>query len=257
MYDGISHKTMIKEYFGCNISDVADTVVVSPILDLKRFKEFADEVILEFSGWYDGMTVMKKGKRVTVIECRIGSPLAGDCILALEYAKCKTVIFSGSAGAINDSYEIGDMLAVSEAIIGEGFSRYHSDNFEEDCFGKLSAGDYELSDKLLSCIKKYEGIYGIKTYRGRIFTIDTILGESSAVFDYMKRKGCDAVEMEVSSVFTAAAKAGLKAAALIFISDLPLKSKSLFEGRDNREHEQHRRQRNEIPGILLDAAADL
>jgi nucleoside phosphorylase len=48
--------------------------------------------------------------------------MSGDCALALSYTDSENVIFSGSAGAVNPEYSIGDLLAVDQAVIGEGFS---------------------------------------------------------------------------------------------------------------------------------------
>ncbi len=257
MYDGICKETMIGEYFGCSIDDIAEVVIVSPILDIKRFKSYSDKTVSEFSGWYKGVTVEHNKRLITIISSGIGSPLTGDCVLALQYSRCKKVIFSGSAGAINKEYKIGDIIAAGEAVIGEGFSRYHYDNIEHDCFGKLVYGDMEMTQKLAAHIKKYEAVYNINTYTGRVFTIDSILGESREMFEYMKQKSCDVVEMEVSSVFTACRRIEKSAAALIFISDLPLQRKSLFEGRNIAERELYKRQTAEIPRILLEIAAQI
>jgi purine-nucleoside phosphorylase len=182
--------------------------------------------------------------------------MSGDCALALSYTDCDNVIFSGSVGAVNQSYNIGDMLAVSEAVIGEGFSRYHSEDIRKDCFGELAAGDKGIAGKILDTLRKNECKYGINCYEGRIFSIDSILGERKDTFDYMLEKGCDAVEMEVSAVFTACRRGGKKAAAVILISDLPLKYKNLFEGIAETDIRRYNVIKFDLPEILLEAASD-
>lgn len=254
MYDKVTKATMVKIHFGCNIEDIADTVILTPIWRLEGFKNMADSVVSEFEGWYKGVTLRVKGKRITVISSGIGSPVSGDCALALSYTDCKNVIFSGSAGAINQKYNIGDMLAVSEAVIGEGFSRYHGSDIRRDCFGELVQGDGEAAQTLMNSIKSKESKYGISCYEGRIFSIDSILGERRETFDFMEEKGCDAVEMEVSAVFTASRAAGKKAAALILISDLPLMNRNLFEGITEIDIERYNEVKRDLPGILLEAA---
>lgn len=255
MYDKITKETMVKTHFGCSIEDIADTVILTPVWNLEGFRRVADAVLLEFSGWYDGFTLEYKSKKLTIIESRIGSPMSGDCALALSYTNCRNVLFSGSAGAINLDYNIGDMLAVSEAIIGEGFSRYHSEDITKDCFGQLVSGDGATAGKLMDTIKRNESIYGIKCHEGRIFTIDSILGERKDTFDFMQEKGCDAVEMEVSAVFTACRCACKKAAAMILISDHPLKYRNLFEGLTEADIERYNKVKHDLPRILLEAAA--
>ncbi|HWR62294.1 MAG TPA: hypothetical protein VN580_11815 [Clostridia bacterium] len=257
MYDKVTKATMVKIHFGCNIEDIADTVILTPIWRLEGFKSIADCVLTEFEGWYRGATLMAKGKRITVISSGIGSPMTGDCALALGYTDCSNVIFSGSAGAINPDYNIGDMLAVCEAVIGEGFSRYHGSDIKRDCFGELAQGDGKTAGILLNTIKDRESGYGITCCRGRIFSIDSILGERKETFDFMKAKGCDAVEMEVSAVFTACRAMEKKAAALILISDLPLKDRNLFEGITEADIKRYNEIRADLPGILLEAACRL
>lgn len=255
MYDKITKETMVKIYFGCNIEDIASNVILTPIWSLESFKNKAEDVLTEFSGWYKGATLKFNNRKVTVINSGIGAPMSGDCALALSYTDCENVIFSGSAGAINQCYNIGDMLAASEAVIGEGFSRYHSGNIEKDYFGDLVSGDKETAQNLMDTIRKSESKYGIKCHEGRIFSIDSILGERKDTFDYIKKKGCDAVEMEVSAVLTACRQAGKKAAALILISDLPLKYRNLFEGITEADIKRYNEIKCNLPGMLLQAAA--
>jgi purine-nucleoside phosphorylase len=70
----------------------------------------------------------------------------------------------------------------------------------------------------------------------------------------MQEKGCDAVEMEVSAVFTACRQAGVKATAMIVISDLPLKYRNLFEGITEIDAKRYNDIKCDLTGILLEAA---
>lgn len=257
MYDKITKTKMAETYFGCCIEDIAETVILTPIWGLDGFRSQADCVLKEFEGWYKGVTLEIKGRKLTVISSGIGSPMSGDCALALGYTNCTNVIFSGSAGAVNKSCNIGDMLSVGEAVIGEGFSRYHSGDIRRDCFGELVKGDAKAAGSIMDAIKAKEDLYGITCYEGRIFSLDSILGERKETFDYMLEKGCDAVEMEVSAVFTACRATGKNAAALILISDLPLKEMNLFEGITEEDIRRYNEVKHDLPGILLEAAANL
>ncbi len=257
MYDRITRETMVKTHFGCRIEDIADTVILTPIWSLEGFKSSADTIITEFMGWYKGLTLSVNNKQVTVISSGIGAPMSGDCALALGYTDCSSVIFSGSAGAINEDYNIGDMLTVSEAVIGEGFSRYHSEDITKDCFGELVTGDKDIACAVMETITRKNERYGVSCYEGRIFSIDSILGERQDTFDYIKGKGCDGVEMEVSAIFTACRRAGKKAAALILISDLPLKYRNLFEGITEKDVMRYNEIKKDLPGILLEAALNI
>jgi purine-nucleoside phosphorylase len=255
VYDGVKKETMVDTYFGCKIEDIANTVILTPVWSLESFKNKADKVYTEFAGWYKGITLGFKNKRITVINSRIGAPMSGDCALAVSYTGCETVIFSGSAGAVSQYFSIGDMIVAREAVIGEGFSRYHSGDMRKDCFGELVQGDRHTAQKLLDTAMKFRNKYGVGCREGRIFSIDSILGERKDTFEYIKEKGCDAVEMEVSAVFTACRNTGKKAAALILISDLPLKQKNLFEGITEIDIKKYNEIKSDLPGILLEAAA--
>ncbi len=257
MYDEITKETMVRVHFGCNVEDIADTVILTPVWGLGSFINCADKVLTEFAGWYRGVTLLYKNERVTVISSGIGAPIAGDCALALGYTGCSRIIFSGSAGATNCCYDIGDIVIVGEAVIGEGFSRYHSGDIKRDIFGELVSGDKEVAGRIKKIVEGNIGGYGINCHEGRVFSIDSILGERKDTFDYMIEKGCDAVEMEVSAVFTACAGVGKKAAALLLISDLPLKYRNLFEGISDSDIKHYNEIKNDLPRILLKAASGL
>lgn len=255
MYDKVNKETMVKIHFGCKIEDIADIVILTPVWSLESFKNKADKVVTEFAGWYKGVTLEFKNKRITVINSGIGAPMSGDCALALSYTDCETVIFSGSAGAVSQCCSIGDVLVASEAVIGEGFSRYHSEDIRKDRFGELVQGDKHTAQRLLDAVMKFRSKYGFSCSEGRVFSIDSILGERKDTFDYVKEKGCDAVEMEVSAVFSACRCAGKRAAALILISDMPLKYRNLFEGITETDIKRYNGIKYDLPVILLEAAA--
>ncbi len=118
-------------------------------------------------------------------------------------------------------------------------------------------GSREASERLMDSVRQQEEKYGISCYEGRLFSIDSILGERKETFDFMKEKGCDAVEMEVSAVFTACRATGKKAAALILISDLPLKDMNLFEGITEIDINRYNKVRTDLPEILLEAVMGL
>ncbi len=254
MYDSISRETMTANYFGCKPEDMAPSVILSPVWRIEAFKQTGVKVINEFEGWYRGATLTYQGKPVTVISSGIGAPLSGDCALALQYTACENVFFSGSAGAVNPHYHIGDVMVAGEAVIGEGFSRYHRALPWQDCFGEVVEGSAEAVSKLMKAARAHQESLNFQLYQGRIFSIDSILGESRETFGFMQEKGCDAVEMEVSAVLTASRKASKKAAALILISDLPLRYRNLYEGIMEEEKQRYNTVKARLPFMLLEAA---
>ncbi len=257
MYENVTKEIMVKTLFGCEVSDISKNVIISPVWSLNSFIEKADSIKKQFKGWYRGITITYKGNEISVLNSCIGAPLTGDCVIALGSTFCESILFSGSAGGISDKCSFGDLLVSSNAVIGEGFSRYHRGSLAKDCFGEEVFGSEEITEILLKSSLKLAGQIGLNTYRGKIYSTDSILGENRESFDFMKRKGCDAVEMELSAVFTASKKIGRKAAGLITISDLPLKSKSLFDRVKEEDILKYNNSVKAIPIILLEAASEL
>jgi len=257
MYEKIKKEVMIEKHFGCSIEDISRNVIISPIWPLSYFMERAESIIKEFKGWYKGVSLLYKGKPITVINSGIGAPMTGDCVIALGYSQCENIFFSGSAGAIDAKLNIGDILVCNEAVIGEGFSRYHSGNIYRDCFGNIVSGSEELAKVLIQKAVIEAHSLEVSVYKGRVFSIDSILGENKKSFDYMISKECDAVEMEVSAVFTASKSIGRNAAALLVISDLPLRERSLFEGIEETDEIKFKNSSYHLPEILLDAAISI
>lgn len=257
MYEGVKKEVMIERLFGCEVSDITKNVVISPIWPLQGFIEKSETVKKNFKGWYKGVTVTYKGEDITIINSGIGAPLTGDCVIALSYSQCENILFSGSAGAINDKYNFGDILICSSAVVGEGFSRFHSGDIRKDCFGETVNGCDRLAQILLDKSIKIANDLKVSVYQGRVFSTDSILGETKESFDFMIEKGCDAVEMEVSAVFTACKAIGRNSAALITISDLPLKYKSLFEGVAEEDTLFFKNSAKALPQALLDAALEI
>ena len=257
MYENIKKEVMVEKHFGCSIDDISRNVIISPIWPLSRFMERAESIIKEFKGWYKGVTMLYKGNPVTVISSGIGAPMTGDCVIALGYSECENILFSGSAGAINNKLNFGDILVCNEAVIGEGFSRYHSKDIYKDCFGNVVSGSSDLANVIFQKAVISAHSLGVSVHRGRVFSIDSILGENKKSFDFMIKKGCDAVEMEVSAVFTASKAIGRNAAALITISDLPLKQRSLFEGIEEDDDKYFKNTALMLPEILLETATSI
>lgn len=257
MYENIKEEIMVKTHFGCEISDIVRDVIISPVWSLDSFIEKAQTVKKIFKGWYKGVTLTYKGKDITIINSGIGAPLTGDCVIALGYTPCENILFSGSAGGINDKYDFGDILISSNAIIGEGFSRFHLDSIRKDCFGEEINGCEVLAKILINKAEQFAKKLGVDVYQGRIFSTDSILGENKESFEFMMEKGCDAVEMELSAVFTASKAIGRNAAGLITVSDLPLKYKSLFDGTKEEDTLCYKNSAMILPEILLEAILEI
>jgi purine-nucleoside phosphorylase len=94
---------------------------------------------------------------------------------------------------------------------------------------KYIAGNAGCLSDLENFMKGLEAPH--KVGSGRVFTIGSILSESPGFLMALKDKGIAAIDMEISAVYTAAREAGIRASALLVVSDLPLE-KGIEEGLD-------------------------
>ncbi|MDP8299553.1 MAG: hypothetical protein P9L88_06605 [Candidatus Tantalella remota] len=219
---------VFRHFFGCDPAEIKGTLILTPVIPLKKFAE-PSEVKKSFKGQlYSGIVLSDRESQFTVIHCGIGDRLIGDAILLLESTLSREIIFTGTCGGLR-SCEIGDIVLCGKVFNGEGFTRYHSGMDIQDI---LSSGEdipanpgylSEFKDALIS------PEYGEKNIiEGDIFTIGSILAETPGLLEAVESGGYTGIEMELSAVYSAAAVIGAKAVGLLTVSDTP-RSKPLGE----------------------------
>jgi purine-nucleoside phosphorylase len=225
--------------YGCSPSSFSESVIVTPFLPLKHFEKCGD-VVSQFAGkLYSGATISKNAKKVTVVRCGMGSQFMGDAVLLLKGTPVKEVIFTGSCGGLKDC-RIGDLIICESAFNGEGFSGYYAKDFTiKEVFdsGTLIPADSVYTEGLREFVAsrlKDKGFLKV----GDIFTIGSIMAETRENLLSIEEKGFRGIDIELSAVYQAAQAAGLKAAGLLFVSDLPLK-KPLGEELSVSEKKDH------------------
>lgn len=223
----------------CKPSDIRKNVILSPTWSEKHFSRYIAKIETISEGFvYD---ISYQGKSITYIRSGMGAPFAGDAILALSCTPCENVIFIGSVGGLKESLVIGDLVLVNRSISGDGFSNYiEKAPLTSSSFLTSTRPNIELSILLEEIARSICEEPGITLSKGDIFSIDTIVA-SFVHLDFIEREfDCIGIEMETSAVFNAASLVGLKAAALLQLSDVIPTNKSLFSGRT--EQDQDRRQ---------------
>lgn len=215
-------ENVFKFFFGINASSLNKNVIMTPYISWEKFKSEC-EIEKSFNGtFYSGFNGVKKDKKFTYINCGAGSGLAGDAVFLLGSSGAENVLFIGSCGAFGDG-RIGDLLMAGSAFNGEGFSQYHGDAFDIDrvlATGEIIKADNAYSEKLSDFLrKKHKEIGSVR--EGNVFTIGSIMAETGANIDAIKKAGFSGIEMELSAFFKSARVKNLKTAALLVISDLP------------------------------------
>ncbi|MDD5634886.1 MAG: hypothetical protein PHW46_06390 [Candidatus Omnitrophica bacterium] len=219
---------LFKFSFGCEAGEISEDVIITPFVPLKRFHKYCT-VKASFSGrMYSSFTGERSGKKFSVIHCGMGDRFLGDAILLLETAKVERILFVGACGGLGD-LGIGDIFVAENAFDGEGFTRYHKNGFDLDNIfnaGSLTGSDEGYTGLLRAFLSKRPRNENNVKY-GNVFTIGSILAELDTTLQRIEAKGFKGVELEWSAVYHAAKSAGIKASALLFVSDLPL-SKPLW-----------------------------
>jgi purine-nucleoside phosphorylase len=153
-------------------------------------------------------------------------------VLALACTPCERILFAGSVGGLRENMHIGDLMMPGISIAGDGFCRYLQPGFPpQDCFLERNAPDEELSAALYRAVLPLAQQAGVPVHTGPVFSIDTILAQFNILDDITNTLGCIGIEMESAAAFKAARMAGIRAAALFSVSDVPVKNRSLFSDR--------------------------
>lgn len=244
-------RKVLEVVLGCAPDDIAQDVILTPFLSLEAFrKRLSPEGRVELSPpfFFQGVTGVHRGRRVTAIRTGVGPSRVGDCLSVLALTPARRVVFVGAVGALHPDWAIGDFFLPLEAADGEGFTRYLLQSFGEviagaaliGCRGGLEGALAEALRRRGACLRE-----------GRVFTIGSVAVESQENLRALAGAGFDAVEMELSAFYAAARHHGMESAALTYVSDLPLRS-SLWEDKTNDEKDGLRKALRALPDLALE-----
>ena len=161
--------------------------------------------MLGFTGSYDGKPVSVQGSGM-------GMPSMGIYSHELfSFYGVDTIIRIGSAGAIDPSLKIGDIVvAVSSCTTSSYGAQYHLPG------SFAPTADFDLARRAVElCEQK-----GFRHKAGTVLCSDWFYDESQGLPEWQKM-GVLAVEMESAALYMEAARAGKKALCLLTISDNP------------------------------------
>jgi len=159
-----------------------------------------------------GYTGTYNGNPVSVMGSGMGCPSMGIYSYELfNFYKVENIIRVGSAGAINTSLQLGDIImgigACSESNYVDSFAR---------CPGKFTpTASFEL---MLKAHKAAEAL-GTVIHAGNILSSDVFYTDDTVGMNAWLRMGLLGVEMEAAALYTNAARAGKKALCICTISD--------------------------------------
>ncbi|MGL6174181.1 MAG: purine-nucleoside phosphorylase [Cellulosilyticaceae bacterium] len=197
------------------LGDIAKIVLMPG--DPLRAKFLADNYLEDVVQYNDvrgmyGYTGTYKGKRVSVQGHGMGIPSIGIYTYELfNFYEVETIIRIGSAGAIDESLHIGDI------VIGMGACTNSNYEAQYNLPGRFSAiADFDLVKKAADAAESFGYTYKV----GNIYSSDTFYDDAMSLKQWQKM-GVLAVEMEATALYMNAARAGKKALCICTISDCP------------------------------------
>ncbi|MFA5117229.1 MAG: hypothetical protein WC695_00075 [Candidatus Omnitrophota bacterium] len=193
--------------FGIRNSEVKRNCVLMPFLTKDTLSVLGVDKLKRGKLYSAGNT-----KYFTLIVTGMGAGFVGDAVLYLQGTLAQTLLLFGSCGlvAAKPGCDIGSLVCPVKSFSQESFS------------GMLSKHDYKdagyLPDKGLVELLLTAGS-GLGVQKVNCSSVASLKLEEERA-DAFLSDGIDAVDMESSAFFSAASHAGVRAAALFYVSDI-------------------------------------
>ncbi len=146
-----------------------------------------------------------KDLRLCFLDGGRGAPQAVDTVETLAALGVKNIIAIGMCGAYDEKVHIGEIIAPEKAFVEEGTSLHYYESIE------ASFPDSALLSRATS-------LFGIRSHP--IVSTDAVYRQTFGKERLWRGKGAVGVDMETSAVFSVARYLGLKAIALLMVSDI-------------------------------------
>jgi len=231
---GITPADIVRGTLLCEPEDVTPRTIITPCWPVTHL--FGEETRVREVGTGMVYRLDAHGMSFTLVRSGVGAPMTGDAVLALGCTPCTDLVFTGSVGGLDARLQIGDLVLVDRSVSGEGFSRYlQPEASPADMLYESAAPDALLTEAVADAATETCNRDGVTLHRGAVYSIDTIVAQFSRIDHLAGVLGCIGIEMETSAVFNAARLVGIRAAALLQLSDVVPARKSLYAGRSEAE----------------------
>jgi purine-nucleoside phosphorylase len=226
-HDEIIHQNYMSLHLEAKQGDIADTVLITG--DPLRARHFAKHLQNAFCynqiRGMEGFTGYYKGKKISIQGTGMGIPSTALYVheLICDY-HIKTVIRVGTAGALQPSLQLGQIVLADQAMTDSGVvQHYHKKS------GEYPTANRDLLQQARACSKAL----GRVLHEGSVFSTDLFYAEDTNRYQPMVSQGVLAIEMETSMVYAMARHFSVKALSLLTISDHILSGEAL--GAEDRE----------------------
>ena len=168
--------------------------------------------IVECDGWLNGAYLVPcNDSWIVVLKVPgFGAPTAVMTLEELAAFRIEKFVNLGTAGGLQHSMNIGDVVLCDRAIRDEGTSHHYSPA------EKYALPSPELTENLCTAFERK----GIQYSKGTSWTTDAPYRETIEELRQYRSDGVATVEMEVSALFAAGAYRGVGVSAIFVISDI-------------------------------------
>ena len=167
---------------------------------------------IEGDGWLEGAYLVPcNDSRVLVVKVPgFGAPTAVMTLEELIAFGVKKFVNLGTAGGLQQSMNVGDIVICDRAIRDEGTSRHYLpvEEYASSC--------PELTESLCTAFERKETQYS----KGTSWTTDAPYRETIEELRQYRSEGVATVEMEASALFADGAYRGVSMSAIFAISDI-------------------------------------
>ena len=200
-------------HIGARLGEIADTVIMAgdPLRVKFMAEHYLQDAVLfnEVRGML-GYTGTHNGRRISVMGHGMGGPSIGIYTYELyNFYDVQTIIRVGSAGAIQESLHVGDLVIASGACTNSNYAAQY------ELPGTFApVGDFGLARRAVEACERM----GYRHQVGNVLSSDTFY-TANAHNDRWQRMGVLAVEMEIAQLYMNAAYAGREALGICTVSD--------------------------------------
>jgi uridine phosphorylase len=150
------------------------------------------------------------GRSIAVSRLPMGAPAAAAALELMISAGVRTILLVGSAGSLQPSLPVGSLVIATGALRHEGTSHHYLPESDP------AAPDAHLVQALAAAADR-KGVPAPTL--GPVWTTDAIYRECMDTVTRLAAQGYLAVEMEAAALFAVAKRHGVRAAALLAMSD--------------------------------------
>lgn len=174
---------------------------------LDYFDSSQYSLVVEYKGFSVYSLCLDVKKSIHIAFIRNGASLSAidfECLIHLGFNEFIIWGFCCSIGECN----IGDLVIVNKAYIGEGVSKYYDKDVE------FANPSIELNQRILDCLKPKRTIIPVSC-----FSTEALFMETERLIINLKNQNIDCIDMECSALASIAEYRNVKMSCLFSVSD--------------------------------------